>query len=191
MFFDKKPVSPSKFCQDFHWPCLDKINEDFTSEILENLQHQPFKTEKNKQEIELEVGIFLNHIAGKLAGQTKVIQDPYSPEALSFGEEMFEYFYTRWGENKSHDEFVTEVKKKYKDKVEGYQTYEIAFSQDKMRLEDLEACIAVILLGVKYEELTNSFVKVVEELHKGSTAIISEVFKTFAKKFILLNKAVN
>ncbi len=191
MFFDKKPISPRKFCQDFLWPYLDKINEDFTSEILENLQHQPFKIEKNKQEIELDVGIFLNHIAGKLAGQTKVIQDPYSPEGLSFGQEMFEYFYTRWGEKKRHDEFVTEIKKKYMDKVEGYQIYEIAYSQDKMRLEDLEACVAVILLGVKYEELTDSFVKVIEELHKGSTAIILEVFKTFAKKFTLSNKADN
>lgn len=183
MLFGKKIVSIESFCNDFLWPCLDNISADCTSEIIENLKSEPFEVSINSDEIGIEVGIFIHHIAGKLVGQIKEFENPYTPEAIIFGQQMLEHFYTLWGQGTDHDKYIVKIKNKYMDKVKVYEKWETAYSRSEMTLEDFEACITVNLLGVKYQELPRSFVKVMGELHKGSTVIIAETIKTFTKKY--------
>lgn len=183
MLFGKKAVSVEKFCNDFLWPCLDKISADCTSEIIESLKNEPFKVNMDKSEIDIEVGIFVHHIASKLVGQIKEFRNPYTPETIIFGQQMLEHFYILWGKGISHDKFIIDIKKRYMNKVNAYETWEMSYSKSEMTLEDFEACITVNLLGIKYQELTKSFVKIIEELHKSYTVIISKTINTFTEKY--------
>ncbi|MCX6784286.1 MAG: hypothetical protein NT141_04485 [candidate division WWE3 bacterium] len=185
----RKTITPGNYNRIFLWPYLDEINRDFTDDILESLKNEPFTIDKNKRQLEIDVGIFLYHIVGQLEGLLKIFKDPPSPELHSCSQEMLEYFYVRWGKGEDRDKFISEIRKKYIDKVKAYAFYQSQYSRSEMGLEDLEACVAVILLGVKYEELTMSFIKVIEELHKGSTSIIFNVLKVFKKEFIISNSA--
>lgn len=72
----KTTINSQQFHCDFLWPFLDKLNRECTTEILDSLQHEPLKVEKNRGEIELEVAIWLHHITGKLLGPIKNCQVP-------------------------------------------------------------------------------------------------------------------
>lgn len=187
MLFKKKIINTNQYTNEFIRPFLDEIIDDCSAEILNTLKKEDITVSKNKKEIELEVAIWLYHIQGKLLSQVKIFENIFSPEVLGLNQEMLEHFYKRWGNGDNHEQFIVDIKKKYMEKVKAYETYEIPYSRGGILLEDFEAIIAVILLGVKYEELTRSFVTVVEELHKGSTALIHKFLKDFAKKFEIVN----
>ena len=191
MFFNKNAITSDKFLRDYLWPFQDRINKECTEEILAAVKQNSIKIDKNEEEVGIEVGIWLNHIIGKLLSQSKIINDPSSPEAINYSFDMFNYFLKHYGEGKDPKKFIDQIKETYKKKVPAYQKYEFAYARSEMRLEDFEACVIAILLDLKYQNVTQSLVTVTEELHKGATLLTMNFLKEFSKKYKVVDSEVN
>lgn len=181
--FKKKTIGLEKFNQQFLWPFLDDLNEKVTTEILSSLKKESIEINKVKEEVEVDVALWLEHIAGKVLGQIKIFEDSFSPELFVYSQSQLEYLYKRWGQNKDHDEFISRIRAEYINKTKGYQKWEIAYSKSEISFNDFEMCMAATLLNINYKEFTNNFIVSMQAIHKHVTLSVYEFFKIFSKRF--------
>ena len=184
----KKEIGIEAFCEKLLIPFLDLLNKNCTEEVMDALKSEPFTVGKNRKEIELELAMWFLHISGKIMSQINLLKNPVSPESLYLTQEMLNYFYEKWGSDTDRESFISNIRKEYLKKVKNYEFYENLYSESKMRLADLEAVIAVNLIGVNYNDLTKSFVLALGEIERGVTVIITGFFHDFKDKFQLTAK---
>lgn len=186
MVFSKKTLTTHEFCRNFLWIFLDEINKEWEKEILNALKQENIKINKNKRELQIEIGLWIHHIIGKSLGESQLI-NPFTPEAIKENQEFLEYCHEKWGKDENRDSFIANIKNENIERIKAYEAYEGPYSRGEILIEDFEAMVAVILLDIKYKELTKPLIKIIEELHKGTTLLIWKYLKDFSSKYKLVN----
>lgn len=191
MFFNKKTITSSQFNRDLLWPFLDILNQDCSNEIFNEIKRKNIKVNKDRTDVEIEIGIWIFHIYGKTLGHFKIFGESFSPTAINSSLDIFNYYYDRWGKKEESSKFIYRVKTITNKKVPIYQKFELAYAQKELMTEDFEAFVIATLLEIKDKDITPSLVNTTEELHKGVTVMIWQFLKEISGKYKVVDSEIN